>query len=457
MLAVALLVQLACTPCTPEHGYIDIDQDGYGVSPPQWTCLPHARRATDGGDCDDTDAAISPAAEERCDQIDNDCDGLVDEEAFDARTWYRDADGDGFGTPSDSRVGCEQPDHHVHSAQDCDDTNPWTHPMADELCNDIDDDCDGDIDEDTVDPEVAWYADADGDGFGDPSTREESCVRPPGRVLNGDDCDDTDATLNPSNERCGCRDGVDTDGDGLIDCEDGDCAASSLCIEADCTDSNDSDQDGAWDCFDEDCWGDSACATPLGMAWVQGGNAQAALTLETFHYRGTHIDRDRTNTHATVSISSLYGTVWFLSPAKGSTAWCEWTLSHAAWTSSFVWNRRSAHGSSTIRRTSINDGVVRSGFVLSSACPFSGSAGTLLPPRVGAGARPWGDVVTSSFSGCGMDWYLPGKRDSRVSSGRSYITRSWCGGRSYSGRRWISSTAQISLTTGDAYWAGRCR
>ena len=32
----------------------------------------------DGGDCDDSDATISPLAEEECDGIDNDLDGLVD-------------------------------------------------------------------------------------------------------------------------------------------------------------------------------------------------------------------------------------------------------------------------------------------------------------------------------------------------------------------------------------------
>ena len=50
---------------------------------------------------------------------------------------------------------------------DCDDRNPNVHPFADELCNGVDDDCDGETDEShAIDP-VPFYADSDGDGYGD--------------------------------------------------------------------------------------------------------------------------------------------------------------------------------------------------------------------------------------------------------------------------------------------------
>ncbi len=45
-----------------------------------------------------------------------------------------------------------------------------------------------------------FYADADGDGFGDPSTGEASCIAPEGRVADNTDCDDDDANNFPGNE-----------------------------------------------------------------------------------------------------------------------------------------------------------------------------------------------------------------------------------------------------------------
>ena len=52
---------------------------------------------------------------------------------------------------------------------------------ASEVCDDADNDCDGIVDEDG--PGV-WYADDDGDGFGDPDSTTTSCDPPPGFVDN---------------------------------------------------------------------------------------------------------------------------------------------------------------------------------------------------------------------------------------------------------------------------------
>jgi hypothetical protein len=64
--------------CLPETGScsacLDRDGDGWGEGP---GCL--------GPDCDDTDASIFPRADERCDGVDNNCDGAIDE-GFDFQT-----------------------------------------------------------------------------------------------------------------------------------------------------------------------------------------------------------------------------------------------------------------------------------------------------------------------------------------------------------------------------------
>jgi hypothetical protein len=60
-----------------------------------------------------------------------------------------------------------------------------------------------------------WYADADGDGFGDAETSLDACTRPEGTVDNDLDCDDGDAAVNPKAEEV-CN-GVDDDCDGEAD------------------------------------------------------------------------------------------------------------------------------------------------------------------------------------------------------------------------------------------------
>lgn len=63
-------------------GYFDSDWDGYGeAGDPIKFCDPPGNVRTEiDGDCNDDDATIHPGAAEACDSIDQDCDGLVDEE-----------------------------------------------------------------------------------------------------------------------------------------------------------------------------------------------------------------------------------------------------------------------------------------------------------------------------------------------------------------------------------------
>lgn len=81
------------------------------------------------GDCDDNDASVNPGASEVCgDNVDNDCDGSVDEGC----STCTDADGDGW---------CAEDG-------DCDDSDPGTNPGETEVCGDsVDNDCDGSVDE----------------------------------------------------------------------------------------------------------------------------------------------------------------------------------------------------------------------------------------------------------------------------------------------------------------------
>ncbi len=201
--------------------FLDEDGDSYGDDDSaELSCSPPPDAADRGGDCDDEDSAVHPAASERCDGVDNDCDEEIDEDdAIDADTWYVDEDGDGYGLETSSVVACTPPTSHSALAGDCDDVDPAINPGADEHCNGTDDDCDGRVDDE--DPDVldasSWDADLDGDGFGDTSSQTVACEQPPSTVLSGGDadCDDSDGAINPAAlEVC---DAVDNDCDGDID------------------------------------------------------------------------------------------------------------------------------------------------------------------------------------------------------------------------------------------------
>ena len=185
---------------------VDFDGDGFLASE---------------GDCNDTDAAVFPGAEESCNEVDDDCDGDIDEEV--ETTWYQDADGDGFGNAAAGVEACEQPDQMVADDSDCDDLDAAVFPGADELCNAVDDDCDGDIDEEATDG-GPWYFDLDGDGFGDPESWSTDCEAASDTVEDATDCDDGDAEVFPGSTATETPgDGVDTDCDGLDACTDATC------------------------------------------------------------------------------------------------------------------------------------------------------------------------------------------------------------------------------------------
>ena len=171
-------------------------------------------------DCDDGNATVFPGAEEVCDGVDNDCDGVVDPEtATGARSFSADRDGDGFGDPADTVTACEAPADTVTNALDCDDGDAAVHPDADEVCDGVDNDCDALLDDadDSLDVSTGatFYGDVDADGFGDPDFSLFACAQPEGFVEDATDCDDATADVNPdADEVC---DDVDNDCDGLVD------------------------------------------------------------------------------------------------------------------------------------------------------------------------------------------------------------------------------------------------
>ncbi|MCC6725909.1 MAG: hypothetical protein IT258_15480, partial [Saprospiraceae bacterium] len=165
-------------------------------------------------DCDDSNGGINPAATEVCNGVDDDCDGDIDESGA-AATWYADADGDTYGDPLVSQMACAAPMGYVANDDDCDDSNGGINPAATEVCNGVDDDCDGSTDEGV---QLTFYADTDGDTYGDPLVSQMACAAPMGYVANDNDCDDSNGGINPAaTEVCN---GVDDDCDGFMDTAD---------------------------------------------------------------------------------------------------------------------------------------------------------------------------------------------------------------------------------------------
>lgn len=197
--------------------YPDADNDTYGKSTGsvQACSTPAGYRAV-AGDCDDTKAAINPAATEVCDGVDNNCVAGVDEN-FTPTTWYPDSDNDSYGKTSSSVLTCSAPAGHVAQGGDCDDTKAAVYPGAAESCNGIDDDCDSVIDDGYVGSQT-WYRDADFDTYGTVLDKIVglACYQPGGYIANGTDCDDSRASVHPTADEI-CSNGINDDCDGDTD------------------------------------------------------------------------------------------------------------------------------------------------------------------------------------------------------------------------------------------------
>ncbi len=233
--------------------YADSDGDSFGdPETSSSACTQPTGYVADGSDCLDSDAAINPDALEICDGADNDCDGLIDDDddsITDQSTWYADTDADGYGDVDVTDTACSQPSGYVADSSDCDDAVASTFPGADEYCDEVDNDCDGTADEDDAVDAPMWYADSDGDSYGDPLTTSIACDQPSGFVADDMDCDDGDAGISPAeDEYC---DDVDNDCDGTVD-------------EAEAVDSSTWYEDGDGDGFGDPLSTLTACDQPSG-------------------------------------------------------------------------------------------------------------------------------------------------------------------------------------------------
>lgn len=199
--------------------YTDEDLDGYGTGSGRCLCgssPPYV--ALLFGDCDDSNANVSPSAPEACNGLDDDCDGLTDEEgANGCKDFFKDSDQDGYGVGGDKKCLCDAVfPYTALVAQDCDDNDASIRPGAPEICDGIDNDCDGLKDPEGSSGCALYYYDHDQDGFG-VSENVKCLCGSMGKysALKANDCDDNDAMINPNaTEVCNNK---DDDCDGLVD------------------------------------------------------------------------------------------------------------------------------------------------------------------------------------------------------------------------------------------------
>ncbi len=202
-----------------------------------------------GGDCDDTNSKTHPGAPELCDDLDENCNGVVDEGCDKDKDGWCDAGMTTFGGPKVCPAG----------GGDCNDNNPDIRPDANEKCNGIDDDCNGATDETW--PDLGYVCNG---GKGQCAVKgitvckadgsSSTCSIQPG-LPQTEICDNLDNDCNGATDE-----GCDDDGDGYCDANMGAIGHPNACGygPGDCDDTNVDVHPGAkeiCDNVDNDCDG----------------------------------------------------------------------------------------------------------------------------------------------------------------------------------------------------------
>ena len=102
-------------------GCLDLDQDGFYDRPGCNTPV----------DCNDNAGWINPGASEECaTDVDEDCNGIADDNPNEAAwyAWHPDTDGDGYGNAAITITACAQPPGHVLNDDDCNDSDASIFP-----------------------------------------------------------------------------------------------------------------------------------------------------------------------------------------------------------------------------------------------------------------------------------------------------------------------------------------